>query len=100
MTDTSGAVDRIALVDVDSCYCACERIFHPELIDRPLVVLSNNDGAVVARSREAKDLGVEMGAAWFKIKAWAERHGVVARSSNYELYGSINARLNNHRMLQ
>ncbi|WP_071161958.1 Y-family DNA polymerase [Acidipropionibacterium acidipropionici] len=94
MTDTSGAVDRIALVDVDSCYCACERIFHPELIGRPLVVLSNNDGAVVARSREAKDLGVEMGAAWFKIKAWAERHGVVARSSNYELYGSINARLN------
>lgn len=87
-------VNRIALVDVDSCYAACERIFHPDLEGRPIVVLSNNDGCVVARSREAKQLGIDMGVPWFKIKTWAERHGVVARSSNYELYGSVNARTN------
>ena len=81
------------LVDVDSCYAACERVFHPELEGVPLVVLSNNDGCVVARSSEAKALGIEMGVPWFKLKAWADRHGVVARSSNYELYGSISARI-------
>ncbi|WP_413771695.1 hypothetical protein [Propionibacterium freudenreichii] len=81
------------LVDVDSCYAACERVFHPELEDVPLVVLSNNDGCVVARSSEAKRLGIEMGVPWFKLKTWADRHGVVARSSNYELYGSISGRI-------
>lgn len=81
------------LVDVDSCYAACERVFHPELEGVPLVVLSNNDGCVVARSSEAKALGIEMGVPWFKLKAWADRHGVVARSSNYELYGSISGRI-------
>lgn len=84
---------RIALVDVDSCYAACERVFHPELEDIPLVVLSNNDGCVITRSTEAKALGVEMGTPWFKLRSWAERHSVVARSSNYELYGSMSARL-------
>lgn len=84
---------RIALVDVDSCYAACERVFHPDLVGRPVVVLSNNDGCIVARSAEAKALGVEMGAPWFKIRAQAERAGVIAKSSNYELYGSISARL-------
>lgn len=93
MTASEGAVDRIALVDVDSCYCAAERVFHPELIGVPLVVLSNNDGCVVARSAEAKALGVEMGVPWFKIKSWAARNGLVARSSNYELYGSMSARI-------
>lgn len=81
------------LVDVDSCYAACERVFHPELEGVPLVVLSNNDGCVVARSSEAKALGIEMGVPWFKLKAWARQHGVVARSSNYELYGSVSARI-------
>lgn len=84
---------RIALVDVDSCFAACERIFHPELEGRPLVVLSNNDGCVVARSAEAKALGIPMGEPWFKLKTWAHRHDVVARSSNYELYGSISRRI-------
>lgn len=87
------AVRRFALVDVDSCFAACERIFHPDLYGRPVVVLSNNDGCVVARSREAKALGIKMGMPWFQIRAFAESRGVVARSSNYELYGSISARI-------
>ena len=88
-----GLVHRFALVDVDSCFASCERIFHPELSGRPVVVLSNNDGCVVARSREAKALGIKMGTPWFQIRAWAEACGVIARSSNYELYGSISARI-------
>ena len=80
-------------MDVDACYCACERIFHPELEGVPVVVLSNNDGCVISRSSEAAALGVEMGAPWFRIRDWAARRGVVARSSNYELYGSISRRL-------
>lgn len=89
---SASPVNRFALVDVDSFFVACERIFHPRLVGRPVVVLSNNDGCVISRSVEAKKLGIEMGVPWFKIKAWAERTGVVARSSNYELYGSISAR--------
>ncbi|MDK9339775.1 hypothetical protein FAM23853_001014 [Propionibacterium freudenreichii] len=85
----SGQVRRSALVDIDSCYVACERLFHPELAGRPLVVLSNNDGCVVARSREAKALGVAGGAPWFQLAELVERSGLVARSSNYELYGLI-----------
>ncbi len=87
------ALSRFALVDVDSCFAACERIFHPHLYGVPIVVLSNNDGCVVAMSREAKSMGIAMGTPWFKIEAWAARAGVVARSSNYELYGSISARI-------
>lgn len=93
MVGESGQVRRFALVDIDSCFAACERLFHPELADRPLVVLSNNDGCVVARSREAKALGVKMGVPWFQLAEMAARTGLVARSSNYELYGSMSARL-------
>lgn len=89
----NGRLTRFALVDVDSCFAACERVFHPELEGRPIVVLSNNDGCVIARSTEAKALGVEMGVPWFKFRDWAAHHGVTARSSNYELYGSMSARL-------
>lgn len=89
----SPGVNRIALVDVDSCFAACERVFHPDLERRPVVVLSNNDGCVVALSREAKALGIPMGEPWFKLKTWASRHGVVAKSSNYELYGSLSRRV-------
>ncbi|MGB3413784.1 MAG: Y-family DNA polymerase, partial [Microbacteriaceae bacterium] len=88
-------LDRIALVDVNSFFASCERVFHPKLNGRPVVVLSNNDGCVVALSREAKALGVEMGAPWFKLEAWAKREGVIARSSNYELYGSLSRRVMN-----
>lgn len=86
-------VNRFALVDVDSCFASCERVFHPDLYGRPVVVLSNNDGCVVAMSREAKALGITMGTPWFQIRALEQTKGVVARSSNYELYGSISARV-------
>lgn len=84
---------KIALIDCESFYASCERIFNPSLENTPVVVLSNNDGCVIAMSREAKTLGIPMGAPWFKISAWAAANGVVARSSNYELYGSISARV-------
>ena len=58
----------IALVDCDSFYASCERVFRPDLKNRPIVVLSNNDGCVIARSSEAKAMGVKMGVPWFKIK--------------------------------
>jgi len=58
----------IALVDCDSFYASCERVFRPDLKNRPIVVLSNNDGCVIARSSEAKAMGIKMGVPWFKIK--------------------------------
>lgn len=74
-------------------YVSCERVFQPELLGRPVVVLSNNDGCVVARSTEAKDLGIAMGRPWFEITREARWKHVVPRSSNYELYGDMAARL-------
>lgn len=82
----------LAHVDVNSAYASFERVFRPDLATVPLVVLSNNDGMVVAASREAKALGLDLGEPWFKIKPYAERLGVHALSSNYELYGSMSAR--------
>lgn len=84
---------QIALIDCQSFYASCERVFEPALENRPVVVLSNNDGCVVAMSLEAKALGIPMGVPWFKISAWAKVSGVIARSSNYELYGSLSARV-------
>ena len=81
------------LADADSFYASCERVFHPSLAHLPLVVLSNNDGCVVSRSREAKLLGISNGLPWFKIRSQAEHDGVIARSSNYELYASLSARM-------
>lgn len=81
------------LADADSFYASCERVFHPDLMHRPVVVLSNNDGCVVARSREAKQLGIVNGQPWFRIRGQAEHDGVIARSSNYELYASLSARM-------
>lgn len=81
------------LADADSFYASCERVFDPVLIGKPVVVLSNNDGCVVARSREAKRMGVPEGVAWFKVGATLEAKGVVARSSNYELYASLSRRM-------
>lgn len=85
--------DYIALVDVNSFYVSCERVFDPKLRDRPVVVLSNNDGCCVALSDEAKDLNIPLGLPWFKLAADAQRLGVVARSSNYELYGEMSSRV-------
>lgn len=84
---------RIALVDVNNFYVSCERVFDPTLEGRPVVVLSNNDGCVVARSAEAKALGIARGAPWFQIQSQAKAWGLVARSSNYELYGDLSARI-------
>lgn len=83
----------IAIVDCASFFASCERVFHPELEGKRIVVLSNNDGCVVAMSQEAKMLKIPMGIPWFKLRAWAQTHAVIAKSSNYELYGSISARV-------
>src|SRR5699024_2283534 len=90
----------IALVDVNAMYVSCERVFDPSLCNRPAVVLSNNDGCVVARSAEAKALGIPMGYPWFKLEATAKQHDLVAKSSNYELYGDLSLRVMNHRLLR
>ena len=81
-----------AIVDCDNCYVSCERVFRPDLNGKPVVVLSNNDGCVVARSNEAKALGIKAGMPYFKLK---EQFGsqVVVFSSNYELYGDITDRV-------
>lgn len=81
-----------ALVDVNSFYASCETVFRPDLKGRPVVVLSNNDGCVIARSAEAKGL-VTMGAPYFKQKEIFRRHGIVAFSSNYELYADMSHRV-------
>lgn len=84
---------RYALIDCNNFYVSCERVFRPELRDRPVVVLSNNDGCVIARSNEAKALGIEMGTPYFKCKTRLERNGVAVFSSNYALYGDLSARI-------
>ena len=83
----------IALIDCNNFYASCERVFQPQLMGKPIVVLSNNDGCVIARSNEAKALGVEMGAPWHLNKENFERLGVKIRSSNYALYGDMSARV-------
>lgn len=82
-----------ALVDCNNFYASCEKLFNPKLKDRPVVVLSNNDGCVVARSAEVKALGIPMGVPWFKIQDDARRYGIVAFSSNYALYADMSNRV-------
>ena len=82
-----------ALVDCNSFYASCERVFRPDLRTKPVVVLSNNDGCVVALTKEAKNLGVKMCDPWFKIEREFKQKGGVAFSSNYELYGDISSRI-------
>jgi DNA polymerase V len=84
---------NIALIDVNNFYVSCERVFNPKLINKPVVVLSNNDGCAVARSNEVKALGVDMGAPWFKFKDLAKQHGIIAYSSNYALYADMSNRV-------
>lgn len=83
---------RIALVDANSFFCSAERVFRPDLERVPLVVLSNNDGCVVARDALVKALGVPMCAPWFQLKEQASQQGIVAFSSNYTLYGDLSRR--------
>lgn len=83
----------IALVDVNNFYVSAERVFNPKLESVPVVVLSNNDGCVVARSQEIRALGIPMGEPWFKLRDLAKKHGIVALSSNYVLYADISNRV-------
>ncbi len=82
-----------ALVDCNNFYASCERLFRPDLRSVPIVVLSNNDGCIVARSQEVKALGIKMGTPFFKVQNELKRHGVTVFSSNYTLYGDISARV-------
>ncbi|CAI8156559.1 MAG: DNA polymerase IV 1 [Cellvibrionales bacterium UBA7375] len=82
-----------ALVDCNNFYASCEKLFRPDLADTPVVVLSNNDGCVVARSKEAKALGIKMGIPIFKIQAQIRQHGIQVFSSNYSLYADISDRV-------
>jgi len=82
-----------ALIDCNNFYASCERLFRPDLASVPIVVLSNNDGCCIARSNEAKALGIAMGEPYFKIKGLCQKHGVKAFSSNYTLYGNLSHRV-------
>ena len=82
-----------ALVDGNNFYVSCERVFRPSLVGRPVVVLSNNDGCAVARSNEAKALGIAMGAPWFQIRHLEETSGLVGLSANFVLYGDMSDRM-------
>ena len=80
------------LIDCNSFYCSCERVFRPDLSEKPLIVLSNNDGCAVARTDEAKALGIRMGDPFFKIRDLCKKNDVHVFSSNYALYGDMSAR--------
>jgi DNA polymerase V len=82
-----------ALVDCNSCYASCEQIFRPDLRGKPVIVLSNNDGCIIARSREAKVLGIPDLQPYFKVKHLIKRHRVAVFSSNFRLYGDISQRV-------
>ncbi|ARM32017.1 Y-family DNA polymerase [Prosthecochloris sp. HL-130-GSB] len=82
-----------ALVDCNNFYVSCERVFNPGLNGRPVVVLSNNDGCIIARSEEAKALGIAMGTPEFRCRSFLERHNVAVFSSNYPLYGDMSSRV-------
>ena len=85
-----------ALADVNSFYASCEKVFRPDLRGKPVVVLSNNDGCVIARSKEAKLLGIKMGVPWFRLKDAQFPEKLHVFSSNYELYASMSARVMTH----
>lgn len=82
-----------ALIDCNDFYASCERVFDPTLENRAIVVLSNNDGCCIARSNEAKALGIPMGAPYFEYKKFFEDNGVKVFSSNYALYGDMSSRV-------
>jgi DNA polymerase V len=84
---------RYALIDCNNFYVSCERLFNPRLRRRPVVVLSNNDGCIIARSNEAKAMGISMGEPYFKQKEFLRRRGVRVFSSNYALYGDLSHRV-------
>jgi len=82
-----------ALIDCNSFYASCEKLFRPDLKDKPVVVLSNNDGCVVARSKEEKALGIKMGVPYFQVKGFCKQNNVTVFSSNYALYADMSHRV-------
>ncbi len=88
-----GQVGMYAVVDCNSFYCSCERVFRPDLQHKPVIVLSNNDGCIISRSDEAKKLGVEMAGPYFKAKPLIAKYEVATFSSNYNLYGDMSRRV-------
>ena len=83
----------IAIVDCNSFYCSCERLFRPDLENKPVVVLSNNDGCIISRTDEAKKMGVGMAAPYYQNKEIIEKNKVAVFSSNYNLYGDLSSRV-------
>jgi DNA polymerase V len=92
-TNYSKKKNNIALIDCNSFYVSCERLFNPKIINKPVVVLSNNDGCVISRSTEAKKIGIKMGEPYFKVKDLVKKNDVRIFSSNYALYGDISRRV-------
>ncbi len=92
--DRIGGGRAVALIDGNSFYCSCERVFDPKLARVPVIVLSNNDGCAIARTAEAKALGIRMGEPFFKIRDLCRTQGVRVFSSNYTLYGDMSGRTN------
>lgn len=84
---------KFALIDCNNFYASCERVFDPKLAREPIVVLSNNDGCVIARSNEAKALGIKMGVPYYQVKDLMIDRAVVVKSSNYALYGDMSSRV-------
>jgi Nucleotidyltransferase/DNA polymerase involved in DNA repair len=81
------------IIDCDNCYVSCERVFRPDLNGKPVVVLSNNDGCVVARSNEAKAMGIKAGTPYFQLAELFPNQKIAVFSSNYELYGELTGRV-------
>ena len=85
--------NKVALIDCNSFYVSCERLFNPKINNKPVVVLSNNDGCVISRSTEAKKIGIKMGEPYFKVKELVKKNNIHIFSSNYALYGDISRRV-------
>ena len=93
MSYTNSSRKKVALIDCNSFYVSCERLFNPKIQNVPVVVLSNNDGCVISRSTEAKKLGIKMGEPYFKVKDLVKKNNVQIFSSNYALYGDLSRRV-------
>ena len=85
----------IGLLDCNNFYVSCERLFNPKLLEKPVIILSNNDGCVISRSEEAKQIGVKMGEPFFKLKKFIMDNNISVLSSNYSFYGDISNRIMN-----
>ena len=93
MSFTNNSKNKVALIDCNSFYVSCERLFNPKIQSMPVVVLSNNDGCVISRSTEAKKIGIKMGEPYFKVKELVKKNNVQIFSSNYALYGDLSRRV-------